>query len=202
MWIRVSPTPMLPQVGAILDQIKTYNPDIPVVLARIINKARSSYDPQLTVFNQNLEAMAQARVAAGDRILVVDQEPVLDYGAATTDFPVLDDLHPTADGFAKMVPVWFEGLNRFMPACNSVTPQVISQPVTTGSSAVAYVYVVNATGVPVPSFSLTAAPAGMTIHPDTGRIDWIPPSAGSYDVSVQVSNIVGSGTQSFTIVVN
>ena len=196
------PYPDVTQVGAILDQIKTYNPDIPVVLARIINKARSSYDPQLSVFNQNLEAMAQARVAAGDRILVVDQEPVLDYSAATTDFPVLDDLHPTADGFAKMVPVWFEGLNRFMPACNSVTPQVISQPVTTGSSAVAYLYVVNATGVPVPSFSLTAAPAGMTIHPDTGRIDWIPPSAGSYDVTVQVSNIVGSGTQSFTIVVN
>jgi len=196
------PYPDVTQVGAILDAIKNYNADIPVVLARIINKARSSYDPQLSVFNENLQAMAQARVANGDRVLVVDQEPGLDYSASTTDFAVGDDLHPTASGFAKMVPVWFEGLNRFMPACNSVTPQVISQPVTTASIAVPYVYVVEATGVPAPSFSLTAAPAGMTIHPDTGRIDWTPPSAGNYDVTVQVSNVVGSSTQNFTIVVN
>jgi hypothetical protein len=196
------PYPDVTQVGAILDVIKGHDPDIPVVLARIINKARGSYDPQLSVFNQNLEAMAQARVAAGDRILVVDQEPGLDYSASTTDFDVGDDLHPTASGFAKMVPVWFEGLNRFMPACNSVTPQVISQPVTTASSAVPYLYVVEATGVPAPSFSLTAAPAGMTIHPDTGRIEWTPPSAGNYDVTVQVSNLVGSNTQSFAIGVN
>ena len=54
----------------------------------------------------------------------------------------------TAEGYAKMVPVWFEGLNRFMPACNNVIPQVISQPVTTASSGVPYVYVVEATGVP------------------------------------------------------
>jgi len=154
------------------------------------------------VFNQNLEAMAQARIAAGDKLLLVDQEPGLDYSGATVDFPVGDDLHPTAAGYAKMVPVWFEGLNRFMPACTSVMPQVISQPVTTASSAVPYIHVVEATGVPAPSFSLTAAPAGMTIHPDTGRIEWIPPSAGNYAVTVQVSNLVGSSTQSFTIVVN
>jgi hypothetical protein len=75
-----------------------------VVLARIINKARSSYSPQLSVFNQNLEAMAQARVAAGDRILVVDQEPGLDYSSSTADFAVGDNLHPTASGSAKMAP--------------------------------------------------------------------------------------------------
>ncbi|HFD80513.1 MAG TPA: hypothetical protein ENK05_09015, partial [Gammaproteobacteria bacterium] len=196
------PYPDVTEVGAILDAIKSYNPDVPVVLARIINKARTSYDPQLSVFNQNLDTLAQGRIAAGDRILVVDQEPVLDYSDTSTDFAVGDDLHPTAAGYAKMVPVWFEGLNRFMPACNSVAPKVISQAPTSGTSGVPYVYVVEATGVPMPDFSLTVAPAGMTIHPDTGRIDWTPPAAGSYDVTVQVLNPAGSSTQSFTIVVN
>jgi uncharacterized repeat protein (TIGR01451 family) len=196
------PYPDVTAVGGVLDAIKAYDPDIPVVLARIINKARSSYDPQLSVFNQNLESLAQARVAAGDRILVVDQEPDLDYSGTTVDFAVGDDLHPTASGYAKMVPVWFEGLNRFMPACESVVPQVISTAPTAASIAVPYAYVVEATGVPAPGFSLTAAPAGMTIHPDTGRIDWLPQSAGSYGVTVRVTNIVGSSTQSFTIVVN
>ena len=196
------PYPDVTQVGAILDAIKGYDADIPVVLARIINKARSSYDPQLSVYNQNLEAMAQARIAVGDRLLVVDQEPGLDYSASTTDFNISDDKHPTASGSAKMVPVWFKGLNRFMPACDRVIPLVISSAVTTASSGVPYVYVVEATGVPAPSFSLTGAPSGMTIHPDTGRIAWLPPSAGNYGVTVQVSNSEGSSVQGFTISVN
>jgi Domain of unknown function (DUF4185) len=52
-------------------------------------------------------------------------------------------------------------------------PHVISQHVTTASSAVPYVYVVEATGVPAPSFSLTAAPAGMTYPSGYGtyRVD-------------------------------
>ncbi len=196
------PYPDVTQLGVILDAIKAYDADIPVVLARIINKARTSYDPQLSVFNQNLQAMAQARVAAGDRILVVNQEPGLDYSASTADFPVADNLHPNASGSAKMVPVWFEGLNRFMPACNSVAPRVISQHVTRASRGVPYVYVVEATGVPAPAFRLSAAPAGMTIHPDTGRIQWTPSSVGTYQVTVQLSNSVGSSTQNVTITVN
>jgi hypothetical protein len=133
---------------------------------------------------------------------MVDQEPALDYSESTADFNIDDNLHPRASGYAKMVPIWFEGLNRFMPACNSVMPQVISRPVTAAARAVRYEYVVETTGVPAPTFSLTAAPAGMTIHPDTGRIEWVPSSAGNYDVTVRVSNPVGSSTQSFTIAVN
>lgn len=196
------PYPNVTQVGQILDMIKGYNSNIPVVLARIINKARGSYDPQLSVYNQNLDNLAQSRINAGDKLLVVNMEPALGYSTSTTDFAVGDDLHPTTSGYAKMTPVWFEGLNRFMPACVNVIPQVISQPVTTTSRNVAYVYVAEATGVPAPSFSLTVAPAGMTIHPDTGRLEWTPTSAGSYGVTVKVANTSGSSTQSFTLVVN
>ncbi len=119
--------------------------DIPVVLARIINKVRGSYDPQLSVFNDNLEAMAQTRVTDGDRILVVDQEPGLDYSDTTTDFDVDDDLHPTADGYAKMVPVWFEGFDSLHAGVRQRDTAGDSQPVTTATSGVPYVYVVEAT---------------------------------------------------------
>ena len=173
-----------------------------MVLARIINKARSSYDPDLSLFNQNLESMAQARAAAGDRILVVDQEPGLDYTATTTDFAVGDDLHPTASGFAKMVPVWFEGLNRFMPACNTVTPQTTSQPITTAEAGSPYLYTLETRGYPAPSFALLTAPPGMTIHPDTGQISWTPGAPGIFDVSVQVQNPEATTTHDFTITVS
>ncbi len=196
------PYPNVTQVGQILDTIKGYNSNIPVVLARIINKARGSYDPQLTVYNQNLDNLAQSRISAGDKIIVVNMEPALGYSTSTTDFAVGDDLHPTTSGYAKMTPVWFEGLNRFMPTCVNVIPQVISQPVTTASRNTAYVYVAEATGMPAPSFSLTVAPAGMTVHSDTGRLEWTPASAGSYGVTVKVSNSQGSSKQTFTLVVN
>jgi len=198
------PYPDVTQVGQLLDQIKSFDPTIPVVLARIINKARTSYTTDLSDYNQALQNLADARIAAGDRILVVDQEndAGLDYSGGTADFDAGDDLHPNASGNAKMVPVWFQGLNRFMPACVSVSPQVISTPVTGATSGGAYAYVVEATGMPAPGFSLTTAPSGMTIHPDTGRITWTAGSAGNYDVTVRVSNNQGSDTQSFTIVVN
>ncbi|MGD8617459.1 MAG: hypothetical protein PVI91_17655, partial [Gammaproteobacteria bacterium] len=89
------PYPDVTQVEAILNAIDGYDPDIPVVLARIINKARGSEDPQLSPYNESLEALAQDRIALGDRIIVVDQEPGLDYSESTTDFPLDDDLHPT-----------------------------------------------------------------------------------------------------------
>jgi len=54
------------------------------------------------------------------------------------------------------------------------------------------------------SYSLTKNPEGMTINPDTGRIEWRPTSAqaGSYDVVVRVADsykIRAFDTQSFTI---
>jgi uncharacterized repeat protein (TIGR01451 family) len=111
------------QVEQILEKIDAFDPDITVVLARIINQARESYSTgagSVSAYNNQLETMAQARIAAGDRIVVVDQEVEsgLDYIDPTADFPDGDNKHPTADGFAKMVPIWFDGLKTFMPVCN------------------------------------------------------------------------------------
>jgi hypothetical protein len=98
-----------------------------------------------------------------------------------------------------MARVWFEGLNKFLPTCVYTLPKVISKPVTTATRNAAYFYVAEATGVPAPRFSLTTAPAGMTIHPDTGRVEWKPTATGSYGVTVQVTNLLGSSTQTFTV---
>ena len=59
------------------------------------------------------------------------------------------------------------------------------------------------TGNPQPTYNLTTFPAGMTIDPVTGRIQWTPTLAevGSQNVVVQASNPVGqsSGHASFSI---
>jgi len=68
-----------------------------------------------------------------------------------------------------------------------------------------YGYDVDATdpeGDPV-TYSLTQAPAGMTIDPMTGVIDWMPGEAdlGSHDVTVRATALGGFDEQTFTVVV-
>jgi len=177
---------------SILDAIVAYDPNITVVLARIINRA--TYYSLATDFNNNIQVMADARIAAGDRIVVVDMEQALDYANDMYDL-----LHPNYSGYTKMASVWERGLRSFIPFCQQVAPMITSKPVTASDNTGAYVYDVEATGFPYANYTLISAPAGMTIHPDTGRINWKPSVAGNYNVTVQASNSWGTDTQSFTV---
>ena len=71
-----------------------------------------------------------------------------------------------------------------------------------GWCGVAYSDAVRATGAPAPTISLMTNPAGMTIHPNSGRIEWTPPSAGNFNVAEKVSSTQGRDTHSFKLVVN
>ena len=83
--------------------------------------------------------------------------------------------------------------------CQLTTPQILSTPITTGTEGVLYSYDVDASGNPPPAYSLTTSPAGMTIDPDSGLIQWTPSASGGYDVAVMASNSEGDDTQEFTI---
>jgi len=104
-------------VQNILDNIDLFEGDtgthVTVLLARIIN--RSTYSSTTTTFNNNVETMANARIAAGDDIVIVDMEDGagLDYGLDTEspyDHDMYDNLHPNDRGYAKMADKWFEHL--------------------------------------------------------------------------------------------
>ena len=62
---------------------------------------------------------------------------------------------------------------------------------------VPYSYTIQATGNPAPTFSLTAAPAGMTIDPSTGVISWTPTAndVGEKSVTVRATSVAGQATQ-------
>jgi len=83
-------------------------------------------------------------------------------------------------------------------------PQITSTPVTSATVGEAYTYDVAATDPDgdTLTYSLLAAPTGMTINSSTGLINWIPTAAGSFGVTVKVSDGELSDSQSFTIVVN
>ena len=110
-------------VQDILDEIDRYEGSITgnhvtVLLARIIN--RVAYSADTTTFNDNVEAMANARIVAGDDIVMVDMEDGagLDYALDTSppyDHDMYDNLHPNDRGYGKMADKWYEHLVQILP---------------------------------------------------------------------------------------
>jgi hypothetical protein len=79
---------------------------------------------------------------------------------------------------------------------------ITSTPLTTAKKYNAYTYLVTATGGNATiTYSLTTAPAGMTINNATGVISWTPAQSqvGSFSVIARATDGSTSATQSFTI---
>ncbi len=108
-------------VAAILNEVDRYEADhsmaITVFIARIIQ--RVPYSATTTEFNDNVEAMALARVQnQADRIVMVDMEDgagliyTIDTSGLTGD--MYDYLHPNSHGYPKMAAQWFAHLRPFL----------------------------------------------------------------------------------------
>ena len=185
-------------VDDVLNEIDRFEADsgksVAVILARIIN--RSTYHEYTTVFNDNLQAMADARAAAGDKLVVIDQETVLDY---ETD--MWDTLHPNNQGYAKMADPWMDELLGLLPECSAFEPFIFTTAVDSATIGVAYAYAVGVSGEPSPTLSLVSGPTGMTLNQSTGEIAWTPTSEqkGSNSVVIQADSAMGTDEQSFTI---
>lgn len=94
-------------IGEILDDIDAWealNNEIWVVLARIVNR-NDGYVAETTTLNGLIQDLADTRIAAGDRIVVVDMESALSYPGDLADI-----WHPDYGGYVKMAAVWFTAL--------------------------------------------------------------------------------------------
>ena len=81
-------------------------------------------------------------------------------------------------------------------------PVFKTTPPTTAVVGLAFRYSAKAKGLPAPTYSLIAAPAGMSIDPATGVVDWIPEQTGDYPVTIKARNGIGpSAKQTFTLTV-
>jgi len=83
-------------------------------------------------------------------------------------------------------------------------PVITTNPTTVAVLADEYIYQLNATDADNEqiTFSLSQAPQGMTIQPDTGLIRWLPAAdqVGQHSVIVTATDVLGAvGTQSFSI---
>ncbi len=83
-----------------------------------------------------------------------------------------------------------------------VAPLIVTEPDTMISIGIPYVYDVDATGWPEPTYSLDVWPSGMTIDDVTGLVEWTPLAGQEGDASITV--VVANGvsppdSQAFTI---
>ncbi len=143
--------------------------------------------------------MAQNRIANGDKIIIVDEEHALIY---PDDMSGL--LHPTQAGYNKMAGPWFSALKEFLPVCMEVAPLFTSTPITVTPVGHPYVYDADASGNPVPAYTLNKgiadAPAWMNIDSITGITSGTPGASGVYSVEIHADNGIGTpATQSYTL---
>lgn len=123
------PVGIAAEIDLILTNIDNYEIDnsveIWVILSRIISRT-DSLAGSTTTLNDEIQLMANARIAIGDKLIVVDMEndAGLIYSEDTT-FPydggdMYDHLHPNESGYAKMATTWFEdGLALILPIADA-----------------------------------------------------------------------------------
>jgi uncharacterized repeat protein (TIGR02543 family) len=129
------------EVGGILDNIDLWasnnGVNVTVVLARLILRSDNVGWNQTTVaFDDALEAMALARIAAGDHIITVDMEHALSYPADLSS----DGIHPTSAGYSKMANAWYNVLDNLLSGHSLTVNYVGSGVVTRFPDQSAYSY--------------------------------------------------------------
>ncbi|GJL64881.1 MAG: hypothetical protein NPIRA04_35350 [Nitrospirales bacterium] len=108
------PSEIVTEVSQILDEIDQYSRDVTVVLARIINKVPTS--SLYNHYNALLAAMAQTRLAEGDKLIVVDMEngTGINYHLDDDGGDFVDAFHLSKTGYAKMADAWYDHLGKLL----------------------------------------------------------------------------------------
>jgi lysophospholipase L1-like esterase len=90
--------------------IYEYDPDITVILAKIILTTESARNTRTHNYNLLLEEYAQYWSDNGYSIIVVDMENAL-VPAVYPEGDLVDLVHPTAAGYEKMADAWYDALD-------------------------------------------------------------------------------------------
>jgi glucose/arabinose dehydrogenase len=170
--------------------------------------ASNSFSVTLTGPPSGIAVLAVARTS-GDSDISVSGGSVLTFNSsnfstpqnvtitAAEDADVVNDsavITLSGSGFASRT------VNVTVSDNDTVAPLITTSPVTTAVINARYIYDVDATGNPAPTFSLPVFPSGMTVGGNTGIIEWVPTTLGASDVTVMAANsTLPASAQIFTI---
>ena len=97
---------------------------------------------------------------------------------------------------------WLFIVDELGPCLNGSAPEIVSDPVTTGTVGRAYEYSPDVMGEGPIGWCLDDGPAGMSINSSTGVVSWIPSAEGEFDVTVAAVNALRDNVQQFSIQVD
>nr|WP_304608510.1 Ig-like domain-containing protein [Pontibacter anaerobius] len=135
------------ELEKILNEVDKYEQksgrEVTVILAKIIKTvckgddcykgATASKNDIIDRYNAKMEAMANQRIKAGDRLELVDMaDAKLVYDYVNFGGDMADRFHPAPKGFDKMAPVWYKVLNNLLN--RELTPSDTEAPETTIAS--------------------------------------------------------------------
>ena len=92
------------RLSTLVDRITSTAPGAHVFVATLIPLASSGQEAAARTFNAALPGIVQSKVAAGQRVHLVDLH------AALTTGDLIDGVHPTAGGYDKMAATWYAAL--------------------------------------------------------------------------------------------
>jgi glucose/arabinose dehydrogenase len=149
--------------------------------------ARVSGDADLTVSSGASRTFTSANYSSPQNVTLAAAQDA-DFTPDTATFSVTLAGNPTRTVVATAVDD------------DLAAPVITSTPMTNAKAGVPYLYDVNATGNPAPTFSMTGNPASMAINPTTGLIYWQSPYATTFAVTVTATGTGTPAQQTFTIV--
>jgi hypothetical protein len=104
---------------------------------------------------------------------------------------------------AACVAIWLAaaGCGGGSTANPNVAPKITSTPPDTATLGVPYDYTVTVEGMTPISFAVVSGPDGFELHPTSGIVTWTPSETGSASIEISASNLAGTATQSFEVLV-
>lgn len=113
------------QMEAVLNLIDAYEAragkEVTVFLALIINRMTGyPLRTETSNYNNQLKAMAQARINNGDKIVILDMEHDAGFLYNSTD--MTDYLHPNTTGYNKMAGLWYQYITSYFNQAPVITP--------------------------------------------------------------------------------
>lgn len=174
-------------------------PPVIVSVPTLTAKANVSYNYQVLALDPNAQTLLYSLVAPAPGGMVINPTSGLVswLPAVSGTFPVTVQVaDPTGLVAQQAYTITVSGAN--------VAPVFTSTAPTSGTVNVAYTYQATATDAnsdPL-TYGLTTGPTGMTINSTTGFVSgWTPTGAGSFPVTIVVSDGQATTSQSFTVTV-
>ncbi|WP_229691121.1 cellulose binding domain-containing protein, partial [Sphaerisporangium melleum] len=204
IWANTPATSILAAYGTLVDQMRAANPNMKIILAKIIPMEPAGCTwcpPGVAALNNAIPGWAAAKTTAQSPITVVDQFTGFDPVADT----IGDGVHPDDSGFQKMSDRWYPALTAILgggtPPADTTPPTVPSGLAVTVSCTLTVTlrWTASTDNVGVTGYDIYHASNGGTFTPagTTTATSFSEPFNGLFQYQVRARDAAGN-TSAFT----